>query len=328
MDIKTLSRIGAALAALLLLTSVAAAQQAEVVANLGRIQGRVIVIEGVTQREVQGRQGLLLRQGDTVRTEEGAKATIKFRDGSEVRLFPKTNFLIQGAKESRAGDRSFKFDFRMKLGALWALLVPQRQPATIGTSTATIGIKGTTLRVVERDDKARVALTEGSVEVSNERGTIELEPGKRLTDFTRSDDLATKVQDIPLKLDMKSEKQQLQFSGNQPEEVFVTVQLIDLKTRRQVPRSGPVYFRSNYDGITYPPTAELDQRGFLRVPLQIAPPGAADSELNGNIYVWAVLDQEEADDTAEGRVLFTFPVSTAPERIRVESQTGEGRRAQ
>ena len=77
-----------------------------------------------------------------------------------------------------------------------------------------------------------------------------------------------------------------------------------------------------------PTVANLDVRGFARVALHIAPPEPADSDLNGNVFVWALLDQEDADDTAEGRILFTIPSPEGQERIRVESETGESKRVQ
>ncbi|MBI4082090.1 MAG: FecR domain-containing protein [Candidatus Lambdaproteobacteria bacterium] len=326
MKITAIWRAGLMAIALMLGSAVASAQTAEIVASLERIAGRVLVREVTTGREVTGRPGLLLRSGDTVTTEEKSQATIRFRDGSEIRLFPQTTFLIQGAKESQTSERSFKFNFRMRLGALWAHMVPQPQPASLSTPTATIGIKGTTFRVSERDARASVALNEGAVEVKNELSSVELTPGQRLAKITRQDNLPTKVTDIPYKLDLKAEKKELSFTGNRPEEVFVSVQLIEVKTGREVARTGPIYFRSNFDRITYPPAAVLNQRGFVRVPLVIPPPEASDDELNGSIYVWAVVDHEQGDDTGDGRILFTFPVKTGPERIQIESQTGQGRR--
>jgi hypothetical protein len=326
MKMTAIWRAGLMAIALVLGSAAASAQTAEIVASLERIAGRVLVKEVTTGREVSGRTGLLLRSGDTVTTEEKSHATIRFRDGSEIRLFPQTTFLIQGAKESQTSERSFKFNFRMKLGALWAHMVPQPQPASLTTPTATIGIKGTTFRVSERDDKASVALNEGVIEVKNERSTVDLNAGQRLAQITRQDNLPTKVTDIPYKLDVKSEKKELAFAGNQPEEVFVSVQLIEVKTGREVARTGSIYFRSNFGRITYPPTAALNQRGFVRVPLVIAPPEPSDDELNGSIYLWAVVDHEGGDDTGDGRILFTFPVKRGPERIQVDPQTGQGRR--
>ena len=303
------------------------AQDDEIVASLQNLLGRVQVVQKANGETLQARVGLLLRAGDTVVTADQSRATIKFRDGSEIRLFQNTRFVLQAAKESVGNDRSFRFDLLLRAGSLWGLFVKQHQTAKITTPTATIGIKGTSLRITEQDNSARVALTEGLIEVSNERKTVELEPGKRLVNFTRVDDLSQKIEPIHFKLEMRSEKHKLGFTGNQPEEVFVTLQLTNVTTGREVPRAATIYFRSNYDKITYPPMAKLDDRGFARVPLTVAPPEAADAQLNGNVYVWAVIDQADADDTGEGRILFNIPVSTGEEHIKIDAEKGTGKRA-
>ena len=329
--IRCLARTGVVFGTLLLLFATVSAvlwAQEEIVASLDRVEGSVEVTDAATRRTVQGRNGLLLRMGDLVVTKDAAKATVKFRDGSEIRLFSNTSFLVEGAKESAERDRSFKFNLFVKVGSIWANFVRQRQVAQVETPTATMGIKGTTLRVVERDDRARVAVTEGIVEVKNDRTSVDLTAGKRLPDFTRTDDLPTKVQDIPYKLDMKSETRELNFEGSRPAEAFVSIQLIDLKSGGNVARSGPIYLRSNYDRISYPQAPQLDARGFARVPLIFAPPDASHAGLEGNIYVWAVLDAENADDTGEGRYLFKFTMPPSTERFEIESETGEGRRRQ
>jgi hypothetical protein len=303
------------------------AQDAEIVASLQRIEGRVSVVQATTSETVQGRNGLLLRAGDSVNTGPDARATIKFRDGSEVRLFPNTEFVVE-AKEHAGSERMFQVNLVMKLGSLWGQFVRQRAVANITTPTATIGVKGTTLRVVERDGQARVALTEGVIEVSNDRGAVELQPGQRLPAFTRTDALAEKVETIPNRLELRSDHRSLEFRTKLPEDVFITVQLVEIRSGNPVRRAGGLYLRSNYERIEYPSRVSLDAQGFARVSLRLLPPEAADAELNGNVYVWAVLDQEDGDDTAEGRILFTIPVPDSQERIRIESQTGEGRRVQ
>ena len=145
-------------------------------------------------------------------------------------------------------------------------------------------------------------------------------------DFTRTDDLQTKIEAIPFKIDLKSETRDLDFTGNRPAEAFLTIQMIDIQTGANVARSGPLYLRSNYDGITYPQNPVLDARGFARVPLIFSPPDSSDADLDGNIYVWALLDQEDADDTQEGRALFRFNIGSSTERFEIEAETGEGRR--
>ena len=306
----------------------AMAQSSEIVASLDRLEGRAQVIVKETNRTVRGRNGLLLKDGDTVITKEKSRVTVKFRDGSEVRLFPKSQFVIQATKESKGRQRSFTYRLFLKLGSIWGQFTPQRQVVSVGMPTATIGIKGTTFRATHRNGKGRVALTEGRVEVRNKRSTVNLLPGKRLPDFTATEDLTKIVQDIPLKVDIKSEKRELTFSDNQPEEVFVTLQLINIKSGGEIHRAGKVYFRSNYGRISYPPVSNLNQRGFARVPLVIAPPQPTDDKLDGNVYVWAVIDEEDADDTVEGKILFRVPVRSGKERILIESNTGEGKRVQ
>jgi len=319
--------IGALVAGVLLCVvgATAFAQEAEIIASLQRIDGPVSVTQAATKESVQGRNGLLLHTGDAVVTGKNGRATITFRDGSEIRLFPNTNFVVE-AKEKKGAGRFFSVNLLMKVGSFWGNFVKQRQVANISTPTATIGIKGTTLRVVERGGQARVALTEGLIAVSNDREQVDLRPGQRLPDFTRTDTLADKVQAIPYKLALSSDQKKLQFRNKRSEDVFISVQLVDVKSGSPVRRAGPVYLRSNYDKIEYPARATLDERGFARVAIKVAPPEPTDAELNGNVYVWAVLDQEQADDTAEGRILFRIPIPQGKERIRVESETGKTRR--
>ena len=126
---------------------------------------------------------------------------------------------------------------------------------------------------------------------------------------------------------MKSQKRKLEFRNKQSEEVFVSIQLVNIKTGRPIRRAGPVYLRSNYDKITYPSQPVLNERGFLRVMVKFAPPEASDAKLNGNVFLWAVMDQEDADDVSEGRLKFTIPVPAGADRFRIPSDTGEVERA-
>jgi hypothetical protein len=307
-------------------TRASAQQEADIVASLQNLSGRVQIVQKADGATVPARVGVLLRAGDTVVTAEQARATIKFRDGSEIRLFQNTRFVLQGAKESAGSDRSFKMDLLLRAGSVWGTFAKQRQVAHITTPTATIGIKGTTLRVTEENNKGRVALTEGLIDVSNDAKTVELEAGKRLTEFTRSDDLTQKIQPIPFKVDLKADKRALAFAKNLPEAVFVNLQVINVSTGREVARSGKIYFRSNYERVTFPEATQLDERGAARVLLNFAPPEPSDAALNGSVFVWAIIDQDDADDTGEGRVLFSIPVPAGQDRIRIEADKGETKR--
>lgn len=325
--LRGLGALALLLAVLLAPALPVAAQDSEIVASLQRVQGTVHVEQKATGETLVGRNGLLLRHGDTVVTEDKSRASVKFRDGSEIRLFPGTRFTVQ-ADELEGQERFFSMKLLMKLGSFWGNFVKQRQIAQIDTPTATIGIKGTTLRVTDSGQSARVALTEGLIDVSNDRTQVELQPGKRLTEFARTDDLATKVADIPYQLDLTTEQRELSFPNGRPEEVNLTIQLVDIKSGNAVARSGLLYLRSNYERIAYPATAALDERGFARVRIELQPPEPADADLNGNVYVWAVIDQADADDTKEGRVLLKIPVPAGEAKVKVDARTGEGKRVQ
>ena len=81
----------------LLITSSFAALAQDAVATLYSSTGVVEVTLSKSMRTTQGREGLLLYERDLVRTGVDGKATILFRDGSEIRLFENTEFQIQEA---------------------------------------------------------------------------------------------------------------------------------------------------------------------------------------------------------------------------------------
>ena len=76
----------------LLITSSFAALAQDVVATLDLSTGVVEVTLSKSMRTTQGREGLMLYERDLVRTGVDGKATILFRDGSEIRLFENTEF--------------------------------------------------------------------------------------------------------------------------------------------------------------------------------------------------------------------------------------------
>ena len=55
----------------------------------------------------------------------------------------------------------------------------------------------------------------------------------------------------------------------------------------------------------------------------ISPPEPSDDKLKGSFYVWALIDEENADDTGEGKILFRIPVRTGGEDCEIDSKTGK-----
>lgn len=106
---------------------------------------------------------------------------------------------------------------------------------------------------------------------------------------------------------LSSQSMTLRFQGKKPLEVWIEVRLVVVGTGKKVSRPGPLYLTSDYEGIVFPSQARLDARGFARLKLVIAPPGAADlRQLQGRFTVWVLIDEEDAGDTIEGRMVFTY----------------------
>ena len=102
----------------------------------------------------------------------------------------------------------------------------------------------------------------------------------------------------------------LRFQGTKPLEVWIEVQLLGVRTREKVSRRAPLYLSSDYEGIAFPSRSRLDARGFARLKLIIAPPGVEDRRrLQGRFTVWVLIDEEEADDTIEGKLVFFYSIS-------------------
>ena len=100
---------------------------------------------------------------------------------------------------------------------------------------------------------------------------------------------------------------QLRFQGGKPLEVWIEVQLVVVKTGEHVPRRAPLYLSSDLDGIVFPRRPRLDEKGFARLKLVIPSPDAESRRrLQGRFTVWVLIDEEDADDTIEGRLFFSY----------------------
>ena len=96
----------------------------------------------------------------------------------------------------------------------------------------------------------------------------------------------------------------LSFPGGRSQRVDVEIQLSDVRSGEPVARPGDLYFTSTYEGIDYPQFAALDENGYARVTFTVRPPSDAELDaLDGRIVVLVVIDEEDADDTIEGRVV-------------------------
>lgn len=134
-----------------------------------------------------------IESGDTINTERESFAQIRFSDGGQVTLKPNTSVKIEVFRFSEDRPQEDSFLYRLVKGGLRAVTgivgKRSRDKYELGTATATIGIRGTTLSaddcVTSRDrDCARlepavyVGVSDGEVVVRNSQGELGLAAGQ------------------------------------------------------------------------------------------------------------------------------------------------------
>jgi lycopene cyclase domain-containing protein len=132
-------------------------------AVLEEVTGDVVVIRGAAKTEIDGEEDLPLKEGDTVRTGAGARATISFRDAHLVRLAERSALVIRTLKPATTG---FFGAVRLAAGKLFASLAPLVGAGSgfrVETRTAVAAVKGTTFSVEDAEDGSTVAVLEGTV---------------------------------------------------------------------------------------------------------------------------------------------------------------------
>ena len=116
------------------------------------------------------------------------------------------------------------------------------------------------------------------------------------------------VEPIPLATSVTAQPDTLSFPRGRPQSVEIEIQLSDAQSGKPVARPGELYFTSTYNGIVYPEGAALDERGYARATLTIRPPSEAEYEQSGGrIVVMIIIEEEDADDTIEGRIVLELP---------------------
>ncbi|MBU2645965.1 FecR family protein [bacterium] len=274
-------------------------------------------------RQINGRKGLILNDGDIITTEKNAKATILFRDGSVIRLYQNTKFIIEQSVENQSAHRGFFNRFRLSFGSLWGKFTKNRQRTDIKTPTATCGIKGTSVALTQKATTLDVSLSSGSVELENEDEKIELEPGKMIEGITKRGSFKEKIRDIPYRILIKpdTKKIELPTAGNTAKFSF-TLQIIDVKSMLNVSKAARVLISVPSDKIEFPESIRLNARGYLRVTATIKPFQQADYG-NGRIEVTAVAESERYMDIGTGQTVLTYDIPQKNPRIlKIDANSG------
>ena len=134
-----------------------------------------------------------VQSGDTLNTERDSFAQIKFSDGAQITLKPNTAVKIDSFRFSEDKPQEDSFLYHLVKGGLRAVTgivgKRSRDKYELGTATATIGIRGTTLSADDcvnsrGADCARLAaavyvgVSDGEVVVRNGQGELGLAAGQ------------------------------------------------------------------------------------------------------------------------------------------------------
>src|ERR1044071_4890808 len=134
-----------------------------------------------------------ISSGDTVNTEQDSYAQIRFSDGGQLTLKPNTAVKIENFKfaEDKPADDSFLYSLvKGGLRAVTGIVGKRsRDKYELGTATATIGIRGTTLSrddclnnrtgdCARLDSAVYIGVADGEVVVKNGQGELGLAAGQ------------------------------------------------------------------------------------------------------------------------------------------------------
>ncbi len=298
------------------------AQGTNTVATLVQLEGIIQVVEPGGRLKVM-REGQFVYAGEEVRTSTDSKVSILFRDNSRVRLYANSNFLIQEAEERPTTDRSFRFQMELKQGRLQGRFQPRRQLTRLRTPVATVGIKGTSIWLGHSTrNGTTVGLSEGLLEVENAASTLMLQPGQWIPQFVATDNLSDRVQPLPRKVLLKTEDYELPEKNNGPIKLFLSIQLIDSQSGKDIKEGGLVLLESDYPGVRMPTRVNLDRNGFLRIPILIEPPlkGMTPPEL---VRLYAIMDGPNFEDVGEGLLVLKWRIPNQTQRMLLDPVTDE-----
>lgn len=293
----------------------------EAVASIKTASGSVTVER--QSKRLMGRAGLILNDKDIIVTGVKGKTTLMFRDGSIIRLFSKTRFVIDKSVESRSGSRQFINNLLLKWGSFWGKFSAGKTRTTVRTPTATAGIKGTMVSFSERNGRFSASLSSGKISVENEDSSIFLSPGKQVSNVSKSGDLKEKVTLIPYKIRIAPGKTKINIpTGNKAKKLFFTLQLVNAKTNANIGKTGSVYINVNHDKVVFPDQIKLNARGYARVQAKVLP-FLKQEYGNGKLEINAIMEGENYLNVGTGVSLLTYDIPKSLKKsIKIDVKSG------
>lgn len=135
-------------------------------AFIASMEGDVkIILTGDTDAQ-PAKKGLVLKEGDKIKTGADSEALLQWSSGHKIKVYPLTNISIDQLAK-RAGSE--KISLNVESGKMFAKANKLKSPDSkfsVSTPTAVAGVRGTEFMVnVQEDQTSTVSLLEGSLEV-------------------------------------------------------------------------------------------------------------------------------------------------------------------
>lgn len=273
-----------------------AAKSFPALAVLSQIQGKVKA--GPAKKMVEGTNGLLLGYRQRVRTEKDGRATVFFKDGSEVRLFAET-VLTVGARKSR-NSRWMRYRLVLRSGSFWGHFVRGKYPVEINGGGMRLQLSDASIRFSKKKTGNDIAVSSGTVKVFNKSSFVQLLGGHRLYHIQQSDFMPQKVSLISNVLKLWIEPSEPVFSGAKPIELNLNMQVVRNGSNRPVERPGPVFLKGSYYNLEIPDSIRLNTDGKAATKIKVDPPSSADRTFEGSVTFHAIMDHSGFDDVRDG----------------------------
>ena len=130
------------------------------------------------------------RAGSVLRTGDDGRATLRWSDGTSIRVAPKTTLTIDKCRFDKR-HASLLSQFTLSTGRVWVQVVKMLSAESkfeISTPTATAGVRGTAFAIdVASDGATDVLVYDGEVEVQAGKQSVGVKQGQTLAVATGGD---------------------------------------------------------------------------------------------------------------------------------------------
>ena len=158
--------------------------------------GQVYVSSGQGNEWQSVGRGQYLYAGNTIKTLGYSGASLRMEDESLMRLSADTTFEIEAVRITsfwrkasafvNRANRGITSSYRLLSGKIWGRNNNRDVNASIITTTATIGIRGTEYVIQADQNSSSVSLQEGAVLAENEYGSVSISSGEQVVILTGS----------------------------------------------------------------------------------------------------------------------------------------------